>query len=342
MSTIDIDLLKNFSPLTSLSNSQLTELLADCELIDVAATKKVFKRGDTSKHWFYLVSGSLDLIDIEFNITKLEGGTEEAKHILDHNEPHTCSAVSTSDCQLLKIEKDRMDLVLTWNQAGSYLVAELLEDEEEVEEEADWMSSLLQSSLFQNIPPANIQQLFVKFKSKPVRKGDVVVQEGDFGEEFFVIESGQAEVKRKMTGGEPVTLARLGPGQFFGQEALIGETTRNASVVMTTNGNLMKLGKDDFKNLLQTPVLNYVSVEDMHKLVQSGHNVKRIDVRLPIEYTRNKVENCRNIPLSDLRSKFNTLDEETTYVISCDGGRRCELGAYLINEAGFQAVVLRN
>ena len=341
MTSLTNDLLKRFSPLGSLSNHQLTELLGSCELLNFSTGKKVFKRGDTSKSCYYLVEGTLDLIDIEFNITKLQGGESEACHILDHQEPHTCSAVTTSDCILLKINKDKMDLVLTWNQAGSYLVAELQEDEEEAVEN-DWMSSLLQSSLFQNIPPANIQQLFVKFSSKPVRKGDIIVQEGDYGEEFFVIESGQAEVKRKMAGGEAVTLARLMPGQFFGQEALIGETTRNASVVMSSDGNLMKLGKDDFKNLLQTPVLNYVTVEDMHNLVQSGHNVKRIDVRLPIEYSHNKVENCRNIPLSDLRAKFDSLDEETTYVISCDGGRRCELGAYLLNEAGYQAVVLKN
>ena len=60
-------------------------------------------------------------------------------------------------------------------------------------------------------------------------EGRVIVREGDWPYEFFAIEQGTAEVRR----GDQL-LAELGPGDFFGEMALVGDTRRNASVVATS------------------------------------------------------------------------------------------------------------
>lgn len=62
-----------------------------------------------------------------------------------------------------------------------------------------------------------------------VREGETLATEGDFGHEFFAIDDGTAEVRH----GEEL-LAELGPGDFFGEEALSGDARRNASVVATS------------------------------------------------------------------------------------------------------------
>jgi CRP/FNR family transcriptional regulator, cyclic AMP receptor protein len=59
--------------------------------------------------------------------------------------------------------------------------------------------------------------------------GEKLVSEGRFGYEFFVIEKGTAEVLR-----DGQQLAQLGPGDFFGEMALLGDVRRNASVVAAT------------------------------------------------------------------------------------------------------------
>ena len=74
--------------------------------------------------------------------------------------------------------------------------------------------------------------------------GRVLAREGDLGEEFFVIESGTAEVSR---GGAPV--AKLGPGDFFGEIALIREERRTATVTAMSPMVLIVMTGSSFRSL---------------------------------------------------------------------------------------------
>ena len=77
-----------------------------------------------------------------------------------------------------------------------------------------------------------------------VAAGRVLAREGDLGEEFFVIESGTAEVTR---GGAPV--AKLGAGDFFGEIALIREDRRTATVTATSPMVLIVMTGSSFRSL---------------------------------------------------------------------------------------------
>jgi CRP/FNR family transcriptional regulator, cyclic AMP receptor protein len=77
-----------------------------------------------------------------------------------------------------------------------------------------------------------------------VEAGRYLVREGDFAYEFFAIEEGTAEVRR----GEQL-LAELGPGDFFGEMGLIGNVTRNASVIAASPLRVMVLTGSAFRHL---------------------------------------------------------------------------------------------
>ena len=77
-----------------------------------------------------------------------------------------------------------------------------------------------------------------------VEAGRYLVRQGEFAYEFFAIEEGTAEVRR----GEQY-LAELGPGDFFGEMGLIGQATRNASVMATSPMRLLVLTGSAFRHL---------------------------------------------------------------------------------------------
>jgi CRP/FNR family transcriptional regulator, cyclic AMP receptor protein len=80
-----------------------------------------------------------------------------------------------------------------------------------------------------------------------VPAGKVLAREGDTGQEFFVISEGTAEVTR---GGERI--AELGPGDFFGEMALIAEDQRTATVTATSPMSLIVMTRSDFRTLDRT------------------------------------------------------------------------------------------
>ena len=77
-----------------------------------------------------------------------------------------------------------------------------------------------------------------------VAAGTVLAREGDLGDEFFVIESGTADVT---SGGAPV--AKLGAGDFFGEIALIREERRTATVTATSPMVLIVMPGSSFRSL---------------------------------------------------------------------------------------------
>ncbi|MEE4250885.1 MAG: rhodanese-like domain-containing protein, partial [Alcanivoracaceae bacterium] len=128
---------------------------------------------------------------------------------------------------------------------------------------------------------------------------------------------------------------------FFGEDALISDAPRNATVTMTSDGVLMVLGKDDFRSLLQDSVIRHITQEQVDSLEEEGDRaVVLIDVRLPMEFRHDRSSGARNIPLNELRRQIRSLQKAFVYVLCCDGGRRSELGAYLLTEAGLDAYVL--
>jgi CRP/FNR family cyclic AMP-dependent transcriptional regulator len=77
-----------------------------------------------------------------------------------------------------------------------------------------------------------------------VEAGAVLARQGDFGQEFFVITDGTAEVLR---GDEPI--AELGPGEFFGEMALIDEERRTATVRALSPMKLLVMSRNSFRTI---------------------------------------------------------------------------------------------
>ena len=227
--------------------------------------------------------------------------------------------------------------MLTWDQTGTYEVSELRGEGDAGD---DWMTMLLQTKAFHKIPPANIQAIFMRMQQINYRSGDVILKQGTEGDYFYVLTRGSAIVTRETPlSKDGIKLAELVVGDTFGEEALISEAKRNATVTMMSDGSVMRLGKEDFKTLLNEPMLDWVSFEDGKKLVQGG--AVWLDVRLPSEYENHHLEGAINIPLYFIRLKISTLDQNTSYVVCCDTGRRSSAGAYILSERGYQAHVLQ-
>lgn len=335
---LDTELLKGFSPLDGLKRDNLAALARKVQIRELSPQQILFKEGDTEKRTIYIVSGSLELTD-EGNLQEvIEGGTDSARNPVSPLFPRRVTAKARNRVQFISIDSDLLDVMLTWDQTGSYEVSEL-HGESDVGGD-DWMTMLLQTKAFHKIPPANIQAIFMRMQQINYKAGDVVLKQGTEGDYFYVLTRGKALVTRETPlNKEGIKLAELAVGDTFGEEALISDAKRNATVTMIVDGSVMRLGKEDFKRLLNEPMLEWVSMAEAEEIVAGGG--QWLDVRLPSEFENHHQEGAVNIPLYFIRLKINTLDPKKRYVVCCDTGRRSSAGAYILSERGYQACVLR-
>lgn len=335
---LNTELLKSFSPLDGLKRDNLAALAKKVQIRELSPQQILFKEGDTEKRTVYIVSGSLELIDQGQVQEVVEGGTDGARNPISPMFPRRMTAKARDRVQYISIDSDLLDVMLTWDQTGSYEVSELKGDS--VVGGDDWMTMLLQTKAFHKIPPANIQAIFMRMQQINYKAGDVVLKQGSEGDYFYVLTRGKCLVTRETPlNKEGIKLAELAVGDTFGEEALISDAKRNATVTMLTDGAVMRLGKDDFKRLLNEPMLDWVSTAEAEQIVRDGGHW--LDVRLPSEFENHHYDDAINIPLYFIRLKINTLDPKKKYVVCCDTGRRSSAGAYILSERGYNVYVLR-
>jgi len=335
---IDIELLRGFSPLDGLKQDNLIALARKVQLREMSPGQILFKEGDKEKRTLYIVSGTLELIDQNKIIGTVEGGSDMARNPIAPVFPRRVTGRAKNRVKFISIDADLLDVMLTWDQTGIYEVSELAGVSEQSNE--DWMTMLLQTKAFHKIPPANIQAIFMRMQQINYRSGDLILKQGAEGDYFYVLIRGSAVVTRETPlSKEGIKLAELSVGDTFGEEALISDSKRNATVAMRSDGAVMRLGKDDFNKLLNEPMLDWLTMPEAEEIIRGGG--QWLDVRLPSEFENQHLDSALNIPLYFMRLKLNKLDQGKKYVVCCDTGRRSSAGAYILSERGYSAYVLR-
>jgi CRP-like cAMP-binding protein len=335
---VSTELLRELSPLDGLKRDNLAALARKVQIREMSPGQILFKEGDTEKRTLYILSGVLELIDQEKNVSTVEGGSEMARNPVAPVYPRRMTARARDRVQFISIDSDLLDVMLTWDQTGTYEVSELAGKSDQSSE--DWMTMLLQTKAFHKIPPANIQAIFMRMQQINYQSGDVILKQGAEGDYFYVLIRGTALVTRETPlSKEGIKLAALQIGDTFGEEALISDAKRNATVTMQSDGAVMRLGKDDFNKLLNEPMLDWVTTAEAEEIIRTGG--QWLDVRLPSEYENKHLDGAINIPLYFIRLKISTLDKSKKYVLCCDTGRRSSAGAYILSERGYHAYVLR-
>lgn len=95
------------------------------------------------------------------------------------------------------------------------------------------------------------QEIFEKC-GKSYNPGDTIFREGDMGNEMFIIQSGKVKITKQLKDGVEKTLVILGPGDFFGEMAVIDKDVRSANAVAIESARLIALDEEVFEMHMQT------------------------------------------------------------------------------------------
>lgn len=332
-------MLQSLVPLNALTADHLGSLLRNTR-VEVAMQDQVLcQRGDCDNSHLYLLSGSVRL-EGGGRALELDADAPEAFFPLAHHQPRLESVVAASDCQYVRFDSDRLDSMLAWDQAASYIILDIT-GRRDLDEDADWMLTLLRSNLFYKVPPINIREVLNRFRPQFVQAGDVILRQGERGDCCYFIKEGVVGIYRERgPGNSAERVAQLGAGRCFGEDALVDDAPRNAMAVMEENGVLMRLDKHDFQLLLKSPPADALSLADVDRALMGGAVL--VDVRSEAEYERAHAAGALHMPLNILKLKSRLLRRDRHYILYCNSGRRSGAAAVLLAQDGFHAEVLRH
>lgn len=231
------------------------------DVLDAMSEKKIstvgsviIKQGDVGDFFYVVESGLFDIF-VQFPDKSDESGRGFGKKVAEakeggsfgelalmYNAPRAATVVSRSpDCVVWALDRITFRRILMENTSRKRKMYESLLESVHV------LSAL-------ELPER--QKIADSLDTCVFDKGAVVIRQGDVGEQFFMIEAGEAEVVKD---GEGV-IARLTKGDYFGESALINDAPRNATVQAATRLKVATLGKRAFVRLLG-PVIDIMKRE---------------------------------------------------------------------------------
>lgn len=317
------DLLKQLVPLNQLDDSARARLARAARMEMRESGDVLFRKGDQTKVTVYLLDGEVGLSSPLSPDERIRAGSDAARYPLAHHFPRHVTACALHRTKLLVIEGDIAELI-----AGAA--------DKNTEE---WKTAWLDSPLFKRLSQSRLEELLGRMQEITVEAGQVVIHQDEAADCYYVIKQGRCSVSRRPAPrARDVKLAELVSGQGFGEEALITNATRNASITMMEDGVLLRLGKEDFIDLLAQPLLRHLPFDEL----MSHGNAVLVDVRTQEEFETDGIIGSLNMPMPVLRLKAHRLDPRRTYVVYSNTGHFSTAAAFILLQHGLDAYVLKD
>lgn len=282
------------------TRAELEGLVRASNVLCLPAGRWIVQRDRNLGAYFYLLKGSVQ--------TWNPDGVVKAGRNHQHVYPGCASVKTKSACQILRVDSAHRDLIVA-RQHG--LAAEL---------QGHWLTRFLESKMMKCLSKAEWQALLTDSRQVCVEAGEVVVEEGSQGDECYVIESGHGRVHRGGT-----TLRKIGPGDFFGEDAVVAHVPRSADVTASQRMVLHAIKGDTFCRLVVPRLVTTVT-----------HASGGIKLNLGDQLEAGAIP----VDTRTIRERAYTFDPRQKYFLVGGRWQDRNLCAFLLVQRGLQASVV--
>jgi CRP-like cAMP-binding protein len=229
----------------------LAASLEECELLAATFATEHFGPGETivrqgeSGDRFYLIQhGAADVwvgdaAGASRQVNRLGPGQFFGEAALISDQPRNATIVASTPVVALTIRREDFDRMVRGRLDSSQTSHNRLRNQ--------WV--LRSMRLFDELEGIDIAFLTSLFRKEEFRAGDVVIREGDVGDKFYIVESGELAVTHTRD-GVTMELSRRKAGDYFGEIALLEKRPRTATVTAMTDAVLLSLEAQDFHDTI--------------------------------------------------------------------------------------------
>jgi rhodanese-related sulfurtransferase len=231
------------------------------------------------------------------------------------------------------IDRSLLDKLISWDE----VVQHHANDADQ--QLATRLSKIRNCLLLRSLPLEHVEAAFQRMQSANVKKGDVVIREGEVGEQFYIIISGRAEVwETGLYDDKPRMTEIIGEGGTFGNHALVTGQPHNKTVKMIEDGELLVLNKQDFDEIIHRRMIKTVNFNIARTMLENGYSL--LDVRYDEEFEDHYIPGAQLISLPELHNRMQELDPLKKYIVYCHSGNRSALAVMYLSQHKIEAFSL--
>lgn len=334
--------LRKLFPLYTMPAQQFKELCSGCSVSELTSGSFLFNLGDEPESFIYLLKGDVSLEGGEFMLETIRAGTDAAKYALAHQFPRKVSARVLSTVSYISLGLNAFEAGdINYNEQEHVYQVKSDEDSE-ADASVDWLAALLQSPLFRRLPAVNLQQVLMSLEEVSFSEGKVIFRQGDAGDYFFLIRKGCCSLSRKAPGqAKDVHFQNLSEGETFGEQAILTGEQRNMTATAATDIQVSRIDADRFIKYIKQAVIQYVDFNDLDQERAHVPAPLVLDVRLAEEYSKNHIQDSRNVPFFSFDMHIKELKKELgKIIIVCADGSTSDAAAFELIKLGINAYVL--
>lgn len=324
------------SPIDALPETCQRAVLVAGEFLALGHGDTVFTAGSRDAFVHFLVDGSVSIVVDGREMSHVYAHDDSARGPLeDPGEVRAATVVVGSPATVFRVPHDVLTREADLAERATPAPPRAVMDADDGEP-ADWFMVTLRRGLFANLPVETIEQVLECAVEFEVPDGEVIVEQGRVADAFYLVKRGTARVDHRPDGtGASEHLTDIAPGEGFGEEALVSNRARSATVTMTSAGTLLKLKREDFERLIRDPLLHDMTLPEAEQAVAGG--AVWIDARSARDFAGGALPDAINMPLSLVRVRWDTLARDKSYVVYSHDARTSAVAAFLLAARGLDA-----
>lgn len=224
--------------LQKLSAKDMDTLVGAFQLKEYSVGDVLMKQGDEGDCFFVLEEGKTDVLVNDTKVAEKDGQGENnfvGELALLYNAPRSATIVASTPVTAWALDRTTFKTIM---------------QDSATKQSNTYQGFLEKVPLLKNLSSKEKQQLADCLKTKTYQADDVIIREGDEGDDFYIVEEGEVICTKTRGGDELIVSDKMGTGQFFGELALMNNDKRAASVKALTQVTCLTVDRPTFKRVL--------------------------------------------------------------------------------------------
>lgn len=242
----------SYSPFRALSDRELKTIIDAFESCKIQQGDTLIRQGDIGD-FFYIMRAGKVRFELGGNVVGYATkGKSFGELALLYTSPRAASVIAETPTTVYRVDQKTFRYIM---------------QSQTLQAEGDKKNLLQGIAFLHDLDASDLNKLVHTMTPRKFEEGEYIVIKGEEGDTFYVIQEGQISVKNITIGSRDYEDQVLGPGDYFGERALLAKEPRSADCVAKTNGIALTIDKETFEKVVGKLAMLMVKSEDRRKLV---------------------------------------------------------------------------